>query len=98
MPEVVTVNEAGTETRGDAFVPTAPENKPTIFGREPLIYIAIVQASIMALVLFGFDLTNDQSAGIIALATAILTFIARSQVTPVAAPRLPVVSATPGEK
>lgn len=98
MASIVTVNETGDETRGDAFIQTEPVKKPTILGREPVMFLGVIQAGIAAAVLFGFNLTPEQIFSVIGLSAAILAFIARSAVTPVEAPRLPVVSATPGQK
>ena len=55
-----------------------------IFGREPVMYLAIVKIALVLVVAFGLDLTIEQTAAIYALTEAVLAFIARSQVTPVA--------------
>ncbi len=59
----------------------------TLFGREPLLYLALVKAALVLVVAFGFDLGLEQTAAILLLAEAALAFLARSQVTPVEAPR-----------
>jgi hypothetical protein len=56
--------------------------KALVFGREPVVILALVEAIISTIVVFGFDLTTQQSAAIIVLAGAILTVIARQNVTP----------------
>ncbi len=54
-----------------------------IFGREPVMYLAIVKIALVLVVTFGLDLSIEQTAAIYAFAEAILAFLARSQVTPV---------------
>lgn len=61
----------------------------TIMGREPVAYLALVRALVVCLVAFGFGVSAEQTAGIYLAAEAVLSFVARSQVTPVEAPRLP---------
>lgn len=61
-----------------------------VFGREPVMWLAVVQAALAALIAFGFDLSADQTAGVMALSAAVLGFIARAQVTPTSDPKLPV--------
>ena len=60
-----------------------------VFGREPVMWLAVIQAALAGLIAFGFDLTADQTAGVMALAAAVLGFVARAQVTPTSDPRLP---------
>lgn len=57
--------------------------KGLVFGREPVLIMALVQALVSTVVVFGLDLTTAQSTAIIALAGAILAVIARQSVTPV---------------
>lgn len=60
-----------------------------ILGREPVMYMVLVEAAIALVVSLGFELTGDQTAAILGFAAAILGFIARQTVTPVADPRAP---------
>ena len=58
--------------------------------REPALVAALVNTLIGAAVLFGLDLTVEQSAAIVAVANAVLALVVRSQVTPTAkAPKAP---------
>lgn len=60
-----------------------------IFGREPVLVLAIVNTTIGLLaVLWPQRLDPPTQAAIIALANAIVAFLARSTVTPVSAPVL----------
>ena len=54
-----------------------------IFGREPAMVLAFVQALIVLGVSFGLSLTPEQTAGILALTAVALGLITRSRVTPV---------------
>jgi len=74
----------------------APAPPPTIFGREPVLYLALVKAAVVLVVAFGLDLSLEQTAAIVLLIEAVLAFLARSQVTPVEAPRLPAVDPPAG--
>lgn len=56
--------------------------KTTIFGREPVMLMAIVQAGIALAVGFGMPVTTEQTGLILAFVAAVLGYIARSQVTP----------------
>ena len=58
------------------------DSKTTIFGREPVMYMAIIQAGLALAAGFGLNLDGQQIALIMAFAAAVLGFIARSQVTP----------------
>lgn len=53
-----------------------------MFGREPVLVLAVVQAVLGLLVAFGFDVSGEQVAAIMAVSAAILGFVARSRVTP----------------
>ena len=55
----------------------------TIFGREPVLILSLVQAIIILVTSFGLNLTKEQTAAIILVAQCILSVIARQQVTPV---------------
>lgn len=59
-----------------------PTTKPTILGREPVMFLALVQTALALGVGFGLDLTGEQTAAVMAFAAAVLGFLARSQVTP----------------
>lgn len=68
--------------------PTTRQPPPaTVFGREPILYLALVKAALVLVVAFGLDLGLEQTAAIVLLAEAALAFLARSQVTPLAPPR-----------
>jgi hypothetical protein len=56
-----------------------------IFGREPVLYLAVVKAALVLVVAFGFDLSAGQAAAIYVLAEAVLALWARRLVTPVGA-------------
>ncbi len=62
----------------------------TIFGREPVMYLAIVKAAVVLVLAFGLELEAEQVAAVYVLAEAVLAFVARSQVTPVEGPRPPL--------
>lgn len=60
------------------------DNTPgTIFGREPAMVLALVQAIIVVAVSFGLNLTKEQTVGLLALTAIVLGLITRSRVTPV---------------
>lgn len=50
--------------------------------REPAVVAGIVQALLALAVAFGFDLSADQTAAIVAVTAGILALVVRSQVTP----------------
>ena len=54
----------------------------TIFGREPAMVLALVQAIIALVVAFGLNLAPDQIGAILAVTAVILGLITRSQVSP----------------
>lgn len=54
----------------------------TIWGREPAMVLALVQAVIAPVVAFGLKLAPDQIGGILAVTAVVLGFITRSQVSP----------------
>jgi hypothetical protein len=54
-----------------------------LWGREPAMVLAFVQAVIVLLVAFGLQLQPEQTAAILALTAILLGLITRSQVTPV---------------
>jgi hypothetical protein len=60
-----------------------PSTNPTIFGREPVLILAFVQAVLALIIGFGADLTAEQSGLVLGGVAAFIGLIARSQVTPV---------------
>jgi hypothetical protein len=50
---------------------------------EPALVAAVVQAVLGLVVAFGLDLTGEQTAGILAVTTAVLALVVRRNVTPV---------------
>ena len=59
------------------------DNQPgTIWGREPAMVLALVQAVIALVVAFGFNLAPDQIGAILAVTAVVLGLITRSQVSP----------------
>jgi len=54
-----------------------------LWGREPAMVLAFVQALIVLLVSFGLKLTTDQTAAILALTAVVLGLLTRSRVNPV---------------
>jgi hypothetical protein len=53
-----------------------------IFGREPAMILALVQAVIVLAVTFGLKLTTEQTGAILAVTALVLGVITRSRVTP----------------
>ncbi len=49
---------------------------------EPVAVMAVIEALLGVLVVFGIPMTPEQSFAVLVLAGAILTLIARQQVTP----------------
>lgn len=54
-----------------------------MFGREPVMAMALVQAAIALGTSFGLQLTGEQVGALTAFSAALLSFIVRSKVTPV---------------
>ncbi len=54
----------------------------TIFGREPAMALALVQAVIALVVAFALSLAPDQIGAILAVTAVILGLITRSRVSP----------------
>lgn len=54
----------------------------TILGREPVLWLALVQALLACGIGFGLSITTEQMALILSATGAILGFVARSSVTP----------------
>lgn len=61
-------------------------SKASILGREPVMWMALVQAALAAVVAFGLELTPEQIGVLLGFSAAVLGFIARQQVTPVETP------------
>lgn len=55
----------------------------SLWGREPALVLAFIQTLLALAVGFGFDLTAEQIALILAFSAAAIGLITRSQVTPV---------------
>ncbi len=55
-----------------------------IFNREPAAILALVGSIIALAIGFGLDITGEQVGLIMAAVTALIGFVTRSQVTPVA--------------
>ena len=53
---------------------------------EPALVLALVGALIALVISFGFKLSPEQVGGIMALVSAVLGIVVRSQVTPVTPP------------
>ena len=60
-----------------------------LFGREPAMVLAFVQAIIVLGVAFGLKLTPEQTGAILAVTAVLLGLLTRTKVTPTAAPELP---------
>lgn len=54
-----------------------------LWGREPVLYLTLVQVVLALAIGFGFGLTDHQVALIVAVVAAVLGIITRRQVTPV---------------
>ena len=55
----------------------------TILDREPVMFMAVIQAGIALAVSFGLNLDGMQTGAIMAFSAAVLGLFARSRVTPV---------------
>jgi hypothetical protein len=65
-------------------------DKPSnLWGREPAMVVALIEAIIVLLLTFGLTLSAPQIGAILAVVTLALGIITRSQVTPVKNPDLP---------
>lgn len=59
------------------------DNEPdTLWGREPAMVLALVQAVIALVVAFGLSLAPNQIGAILAVTAVILGLITRSRVSP----------------
>lgn len=54
----------------------------TLWGREPAMIVAFIQAVLVLAVTFGLKLNADQTAAILAVSALALGLITRSQVSP----------------
>ena len=61
-------------------------NLSNLWGREPAMVLATMQAILALAIAFGLDLTDEQLGAILAASAAVMGLITRSQVTPVANP------------
>jgi hypothetical protein len=55
----------------------------SLIRQEPVRFIAAIQTTLAAAVLFGLELSADQIAGLIVAIAAWLALVTRNQVTPV---------------
>lgn len=69
-----------------------------IFSREPVAIIEVIRLSLVAAVAFGLPLSDGQSVALIALASAVLSVIARQRVTPVGSGRAYAEGSTRGDE
>jgi uncharacterized protein (DUF697 family) len=53
-----------------------------LWGREPAMVVAVVQAVLVLAISFGLQLTPEQTGGILAVSAALLGLLTRSQVIP----------------
>lgn len=54
----------------------------SLWGREPVMFMAVVQAGLALGLAFGVNLSVEQQGAILAFMAAVLGFVVRSQVTP----------------
>jgi hypothetical protein len=54
-----------------------------MFNREPILWLAAVQALIAIVTSFGLDLNGQQTGAIMAVTAALLGLVARQRVSPV---------------
>lgn len=54
----------------------------TVWGREPAMVLALVQAVLVLVVAFGLNLGPDQIGAILAVTAVILGLVTRSRVSP----------------
>ncbi len=54
-----------------------------LWGREPAMVLALVQAVLALVVAFGLDLAPDQIGAILAVTAVVLGLISRSRVSPI---------------
>ena len=58
------------------------DNLWNLWGREPAMVLALVQAVIVLGVSFGLQLTPEQTGAILALTAVVLGLVTRSRVSP----------------
>lgn len=56
----------------------------SIFGREPVLWLALLRAVVVLVTAFGLELSAEQIATVYLFMEAALSLIARQKVTPVA--------------
>lgn len=62
----------------------APSRVNLIFGREPVFWIAVLQALVSLVVAFGLSLSSDQAGAVIAVTTALLAVVQGWATRPIA--------------
>ena len=55
----------------------------TLWGREPAMVVAFVQATLVLAITFGLDLNDEQVGAILTVTALALGLVTRSQVSPV---------------
>ena len=66
-------------------MPADPNPMPrwsNLWGREPVLVVAFVQAVIALVAAFGLDLTGDQVSAIVVVTAAALSLVVRHKVSP----------------
>lgn len=53
-----------------------------IWKREPALFYGLVNTNLALVLAFGVDLTTEQTGAILAVTSALLALVTRSQVTP----------------
>ena len=59
-----------------------------VFNREPAVILGFVQAVLTLVIVLGVDLPDGAEAAILGVSAAVLALVTRSQVTPVADPKV----------
>jgi hypothetical protein len=59
-----------------------------LFNREPIVILAVVDALVGLVVAFGVDIDTGQKVAVMTFLSAVLAVVGRSQVTPVADPKV----------
>lgn len=57
-----------------------------MFGREPVLWLGLIRAIVVAITAWGFNLSAEQVAAIYLVAEAVLSLVNRSLVTPLVPP------------
>lgn len=55
----------------------------TFFGRNPVLVYLLVQTSIAMIAAFGFDMSGEQMASIMAFVNVVIALVANTQVVPI---------------